>query len=39
MLPIPNAGSVTHPEENVAAAELTLSEDELRRLDDAREGI
>ncbi len=35
MLPIPGTGSVAHLEENVAAAELTLSEDELARLDQA----
>ena len=37
MLPIPGTGSVAHLEENVAAAELTLGEDELVRLDQAGE--
>jgi aryl-alcohol dehydrogenase-like predicted oxidoreductase len=32
MLPIPGTASVSHLEENVAAAELRLPEDELRRL-------
>jgi aryl-alcohol dehydrogenase-like predicted oxidoreductase len=32
MLPIPGTGSVDHLEENVAAAELRLSDDELARL-------
>ena len=32
MLPIPGTGSVDHLEENVAAAHLRLSEDELERL-------
>ncbi|HST39891.1 MAG TPA: aldo/keto reductase [Conexibacter sp.] len=32
MLPIPGTSSVAHLEENVAAAELTLSEEELARL-------
>jgi aryl-alcohol dehydrogenase-like predicted oxidoreductase len=35
MLPIPGTSSVAHLEENVAAAELTLSEEELARLDAA----
>ena len=35
MLPIPGTGSVEHLEENVAAAELELSDDELARLSDA----
>jgi aryl-alcohol dehydrogenase-like predicted oxidoreductase len=35
MLPIPGTSSVAHLEENVAAAELQLSDDELARLDDA----
>ncbi len=35
MLPIPGTGSVGHLEENVAAAELRLSDDELRTLDAA----
>jgi pyridoxine 4-dehydrogenase len=33
MLPIPGTSSITHLEENVAAAELELSPDELARLD------
>jgi pyridoxine 4-dehydrogenase len=33
MLPIPGTGSVEHLEENVAAAELQLADDELARLD------
>jgi pyridoxine 4-dehydrogenase len=35
LLPIPGTGSVEHLEENVAAAELQLSGDELARLDQA----
>src|SRR3954447_539157 len=35
MLPIPGTGSVEHLEENVAAAELTLSEEEISQLDGA----
>ena len=35
MLPIPGTGSVEHLEENVAAAELRLSDEELARLDEA----
>jgi pyridoxine 4-dehydrogenase len=35
MLPIPGTGSVEHLEENVAAAELELGDDELARLSDA----
>jgi pyridoxine 4-dehydrogenase len=35
MLPIPGTSSVEHLEENVAAAELELSDDELTRLDQA----
>jgi pyridoxine 4-dehydrogenase len=35
MLPIPGTGSVEHLEENVAAAELELSPDEVARLDAA----
>jgi aryl-alcohol dehydrogenase-like predicted oxidoreductase len=35
MLPIPGTGSVEHLEENVAAAELTLSADELATLEAA----
>ncbi|MBI5103795.1 MAG: aldo/keto reductase [Solirubrobacterales bacterium] len=35
MLPIPGTGSVAHLEENVAAADLRLSDEELRRLDEA----
>jgi pyridoxine 4-dehydrogenase len=33
MLPIPGTGSVAHLEENIAAAELKLTADELARLD------
>jgi pyridoxine 4-dehydrogenase len=35
MLPIPGTGSVEHLEENVAAAQLELSDDELAELDGA----
>ena len=35
MLPIPGTGSVEHLEENIAGAELTLSDDERARLDEA----
>jgi pyridoxine 4-dehydrogenase len=35
MLPIPGTGSVAHLEENLAAAELQLDDDEVRRLDEA----
>jgi pyridoxine 4-dehydrogenase len=35
MLPIPGTGSIEHLEENVAAAELELGDDELARLSDA----
>src|SRR5215210_1754284 len=35
MLPIPGTGSVAHLEENVAAAELELTEDEIATLDAA----
>jgi aryl-alcohol dehydrogenase-like predicted oxidoreductase len=35
LLPIPGTGSIEHLEENVAAAELELDEEELERLDDA----
>jgi aryl-alcohol dehydrogenase-like predicted oxidoreductase len=35
MLPIPGTSSVAHLEENVAAADLTLSESELATLDAA----
>ena len=35
MLPIPGTGSVAHLEENVAAAELHLSDEEIARLDAA----
>jgi aryl-alcohol dehydrogenase-like predicted oxidoreductase len=35
MLPIPGTGSVEHLEENMRAAELTLSDDERRELDGA----
>ena len=34
ILPIPKAGSVAHVRDNRAALDLTLSEAELRRLDD-----
>ena len=36
MLPIPGTGSVAHLEENVAAAELELSDDEIATLDAAQ---
>jgi pyridoxine 4-dehydrogenase len=36
MLPIPGTSSVAHLEENVAAAQLQLSDDEMARLDRAR---
>jgi aryl-alcohol dehydrogenase-like predicted oxidoreductase len=35
MLPIPGTSSVEHLEENVAAAELELDDDELALLDQA----
>ena len=35
MLPIPGTSSVGHLEENVAAAQLELSSDEVARLDEA----
>jgi aryl-alcohol dehydrogenase-like predicted oxidoreductase len=35
MLPIPGTGSVEHLEENVAAAELQLGEDELAAIEEA----
>ena len=35
MLPIPGTGSIGHLEENAAAAELELDEEELARLEDA----
>jgi len=35
MLPIPGTSSVAHLEENVAAAQLQLSDDEMQRLDTA----
>jgi pyridoxine 4-dehydrogenase len=35
MLPIPGTGSVEHLEENLAAAQLRLDEDEVRRLSEA----
>jgi aryl-alcohol dehydrogenase-like predicted oxidoreductase len=39
MLPIPGTGSVAHLEENVAAAGLELTEDDVRELDrEARAG-
>ncbi len=34
MLPIPGTGSVKHLEENVAAASITLTDDEFRTLDE-----
>jgi aryl-alcohol dehydrogenase-like predicted oxidoreductase len=34
MLPIPGTGKVRHPEENVAAASIALSDDEFRMLDE-----
>ena len=36
MLPIPGTGSVEHLEENVAAAELELTDDEVAELDKRR---
>jgi aryl-alcohol dehydrogenase-like predicted oxidoreductase len=38
MLPIPGTGSVEHLEENVAAADIELTDDELQRLDAAGTG-
>ena len=35
MLPIPGTGSVAHLEENVAAAAITLSDEEFAALDRA----
>src|SRR3954447_10122444 len=35
MLPIPGTGSVEHLEENVAAADIELSQDEVTKLDEA----
>jgi aryl-alcohol dehydrogenase-like predicted oxidoreductase len=35
MLPIPGTGSIAHLEENVAAAQLVLNEEEIARLDEA----
>ena len=35
MLPIPGTGSIAHLEENVAAAQLVLDEEEIARLDEA----
>jgi pyridoxine 4-dehydrogenase len=35
VLPIPGTGSVGHLEENVAAAQIELTDDEVRRLDEA----
>jgi aryl-alcohol dehydrogenase-like predicted oxidoreductase len=32
MLPIPGTGSVEHLEENLAAADLTLSDEEMERI-------
>ena len=37
MLPIPGTGSVAHLEENVAAAGIELTQDEVEALDDAGE--
>jgi aryl-alcohol dehydrogenase-like predicted oxidoreductase len=39
MLPIPGTGKVRHLEENVAAAEITLSDDEFAQLDAAGRAI
>jgi aryl-alcohol dehydrogenase-like predicted oxidoreductase len=38
VLPIPGTASLAHLEENVAAAELTLTGDQLHRLDALRAG-
>jgi aryl-alcohol dehydrogenase-like predicted oxidoreductase len=38
MLPIPGTSSVEHLEENIAAAELELTVDEVARLDDSGAG-
>jgi len=35
MLPIPGTASIEHLEENVAAAQLTLTDEELRALEAA----
>ncbi len=35
MLPIPGTGKVAHLEENVAAADLELSDDDFAALDEA----
>ena len=35
MLPIPGTGSIDHLKENVAAAELTLDDDEIAKIDAA----
>jgi len=35
MLPIPGTGKVKHLEENVAAAAITLSDEDFRALDEA----
>ena len=37
ILPIPGTSSIKHLEENISAAELELTPDELARLDNARE--
>jgi aryl-alcohol dehydrogenase-like predicted oxidoreductase len=38
MLPIPGTSSIEHLEENIAAAELKLTADEVARLDKPRAG-
>lgn len=35
LVPIPGTKRIGYPEENVAAAEVELSEDDLRRIDEA----
>jgi pyridoxine 4-dehydrogenase len=35
MLPIPGTGSIAHLDENIAAAAITLSDEEFRALSDA----
>jgi aryl-alcohol dehydrogenase-like predicted oxidoreductase len=39
MLPIPGTSSLEHLEENCAATELTLSDDQFQELSDARKPI
>ena len=39
MLPIPGTSRVSHLEENIAAAQINLSDDEFRQLDKAAETI